>query len=56
VIGNGWFKKKKKKKKGERRRKITSYSWDSKYETAIHYFIMNRNLWNILNNVKVGIY
>jgi hypothetical protein len=46
VIGNGWF-------QNRRSRKITHYTWDGKFRTIIHYFIMTINLCNILKNVKL---
>jgi hypothetical protein len=33
--------------------KITHYSWDGSVGTIIDYFILTRNLCNILNDVKI---
>jgi hypothetical protein len=41
---NNWFKK--------RSHKITRYNWDGSVGTVIDYFILIRNIWNILNDVK----
>jgi hypothetical protein len=46
VIGNNWFQKR-------RSHKTTHYSWDASFGTLTDYFVLTRNLWNILNYVKV---
>jgi hypothetical protein len=46
MIGNGWFKKRKS-------HKITTYSWDRKSETIIDYFVMSRNVWTVVTDIKV---
>jgi hypothetical protein len=46
MIGNGWFKKRKS-------HKITRYRWDRNSETIIDYFVMTRNLWTVLTDIKV---
>jgi hypothetical protein len=46
VIANNWFQKR-------RSHKRTCYSWDGSFGTTADYFTLTRNLWNILNDVKV---
>jgi hypothetical protein len=43
---NNWFEKR-------RSHNITCYSCDGSFGTITDYFILTRNLWNILNDVKV---
>jgi hypothetical protein len=44
VICNNWF-------QNRRSHKITRYSWDGSFGTRTDYFILTRNLWNVLNDV-----
>jgi hypothetical protein len=44
VNGSSWFQ--------SRSDRIACDSWDGKFGTIIDNFIMTRNLWNILNDVK----